>query len=101
MVATKCGATSLPGNESLPGAHLAIADARAQSTIVAENRFWEYIDRPVSMVAVEDVWAAKRKNRDIRNEELKRKVPTGWTEGKTGSAWKLPWCLEGIFICLR
>jgi hypothetical protein len=37
-----------------------------------------------------DVWAAKRKNRDLRNEELQRKVPTGWSEGETDSAWKLP-----------
>jgi hypothetical protein len=85
------------GNESLPGAHSAIVDAWAQSTIVADNRFWEYIDRPVSMIAMVDVWAAKRKNRDIRKQELKRKVPTGWTEGKTGSAWKLPRWKEYLF----
>jgi hypothetical protein len=40
---------------------------------VADKRFWEYIDKPVSMIAMADVWAAKRKNRDIRNAELKRK----------------------------
>jgi hypothetical protein len=85
------------GNDALPGAHSAIVDARAQSTIVADDRFWEYIDRPVSMIAMVDVWAAKRKNRDIRNEELKRKVPTGWTEDEMGSAWKLPRSKEYSF----
>jgi len=77
------------GNESLPSAHSAIVDARAQSTIVADKRFWEYIDKPVLMIAMADVWAAKIKNRDIRNKELKRKIPSGWTEGESGSAWKL------------
>jgi hypothetical protein len=33
--------------------------------------------------------AEKRKKRDICNAELKRKIPLGWMEGKTGSAWKL------------
>jgi hypothetical protein len=78
------------GNDSLPGAHSAIVDARAQSAIVADSRFWEFIDRPASMIPMIDVWAAKRKNRDLRNEELRRKIPSGWTEGVTGSAWKLP-----------
>jgi alpha-D-ribose 1-methylphosphonate 5-triphosphate synthase subunit PhnG len=63
------------GNESLPGAHSAIVDARAQSAAVADKRFGEYIGKPVSMIAMTDVWASKRKNRDVRDEELKRKIP--------------------------
>ena len=65
------------GNKLLPSAHSAIVDARAKSTIVADKRFWEYIDKHVSMIAMADIWAAKRKNRDIRNEELKRTIPSG------------------------
>jgi hypothetical protein len=64
-------------NEALPGAHSAIVDARAQCTIVADDRFQRYMDKPVAMIAMTDV------------AELKRKVPTGWTEGVEGSAWKL------------
>jgi hypothetical protein len=77
------------GNESLPGAHSAIIDAKAQCTIVEDKPFFDFIDKPVAMIAMTDVWAAKRKNRDIRNAELKRKLPAGWTEGEEGSAWKL------------
>jgi hypothetical protein len=80
----------ITGNDSLPGAHSAIVDARAQSTIVADSRFWKFVDKPASMIPMIDVWASKRKNRDLRNEELKRKTPSGWTEGITGLAWKLP-----------
>jgi hypothetical protein len=87
----------ITGNDSLPGAHSSIVDARAQSTIVADSRFWEFIDRPASMIPMIDVWAAKRKNRDLRNEELQRKVPTGWSEGETDSAWKLPRWKEYTF----
>jgi hypothetical protein len=78
------------GNESLPGSHSAIVDAREQCTIVADKRFWDYIDKPMAMIAMLDVWASKKKNRDIRNAELKRKIPSGWTEGEIGSSWKLP-----------
>jgi hypothetical protein len=78
------------GNESfLPGAHSAIVNAKAQSTIVADKHFFDFIDKHVSMIAVADDWAAKIKKRDIHNAELQRKIPLGWTEGKTGSAWKL------------
>ena len=85
------------GNDSLLGAHSAIVDARAQSTVVADKRFLDYIDKPVSMIAMADVWAAKRKNRDIRNNELNRKIPSGWTEGVADSAWKLPRAKEYSF----
>ncbi len=71
------------------GAHLATVDAKAQCTIVADDRFRPCTDKPVAMIAMTDVWAAKRKNRDTRNADLKRKVPPGWTEGVEGSAWKL------------
>ncbi len=53
---------------------------------MADDRFQRHMDKPAAMIAMTDVWAAKRKNRDIRNAELKRKVPTGWTEGVEGSA---------------
>jgi hypothetical protein len=69
----------------LPYVHSAIVDAWAQSSIVADKHLWEYIDKPVSMIAIADVWAGKRKNREKRNKELKRKIPLGWTEGETGS----------------
>ncbi len=46
-------------NDSLLGAHSAIVDARAQSTVMADKRFLEYIDKPVSMILMADVWAAK------------------------------------------
>jgi hypothetical protein len=29
--------------------------------IVAHKRFWEFIDKPVSMIVMADVWAAKGK----------------------------------------
>jgi hypothetical protein len=87
----------ITGNDSLLGAHSAIVDARAQSTVVADKRFLEYVDKLVSMIAMADVWAAKQKNRDIRNNKLNRKIPSGWTEGKTGSAWKLPRAKEYSF----
>jgi alpha-D-ribose 1-methylphosphonate 5-triphosphate synthase subunit PhnG len=58
----------ITGNESLPGAHSAIVDARAQSATVADKYFGECIDKPVSMIAKADIWAAKRKNRDTGNE---------------------------------
>jgi hypothetical protein len=78
------------GNLSLPGAHSAIVDAKAQCTIVAGEHFWPFIDKPVSMIAMEDVWASKIRKQNIRNlERKKRKVPSGWTEGETGSAWKV------------
>ena len=35
------------GNKSLSGAHSAIVDARAQGTIVADDRFWDFVDKPV------------------------------------------------------
>ncbi len=73
-------------NKSLPEAHSAIVDAKAQCTIVADKHFWDFIDKPVAVIAMTDVWAAKRKNRDIRNAELKRKLSAGWTEGEEGSA---------------
>jgi hypothetical protein len=77
----------ITGNELLPCAHSAIVDARARLNIVVDKCFGEYIDNPVSMIVMADVEAAKRKNRDIvRNKELKRKIPSGWTEGETGSA---------------
>jgi hypothetical protein len=41
--------------------------------------------------------AGKRKYRDIRDDELKRKIPSGWTEGETGSAWKLSRAKEYSF----
>jgi hypothetical protein len=43
------------GNPSLPGAHSAIVDARAQCTIVAGRRFFEFIDKPVLMIATVNV----------------------------------------------
>jgi hypothetical protein len=49
------------GNPSLPGAHPEIADARAQCTIVADKRFFEFIDKPVPMIGMVDVWASKNK----------------------------------------
>jgi hypothetical protein len=52
-----CHVTS---NPSLPGAHSAIVDARAQCTIVADKRFFEFIDKPVSMIAMVDVSALKK-----------------------------------------
>jgi hypothetical protein len=42
-------------NELLPSAHSSIVDARAQSTIVADKRFLEYIDKPMSMIAMVDL----------------------------------------------
>jgi hypothetical protein len=66
-----------------------MVDARAQCTIVADDCFRRHMDKPVAMIAMTNVWAATRKNRDMRNAELKREVPTGWTEGVEGSAWKL------------
>jgi hypothetical protein len=51
--------------------------AKAQCTIVADKRFKDFIDMPVAMIAMADVWAAKKRNRDVLNAELKRKVPTG------------------------
>jgi hypothetical protein len=77
------------GNAALPGEHSAIVDARAQCTIVADKRFWDFIDRPISMIAMADIWAAKNKKRDIRDAELKRKISTGWTEGEEGLVWKI------------
>jgi hypothetical protein len=79
----------ITSNESTPGAHSAIVNAKAQCTLVADKCFWDHIDKPVSMIAMTDVWAAKRKKRDIGNAELKRKIPLGWMEGKTGSEWRL------------
>jgi hypothetical protein len=76
-------------NQSLPGAHSAIVDAKAQCTIVADDRFWAYIDKPMSMMFMAEVWAVKNRTRDVRNAELKRKVPPGWTEGEADSAWQL------------
>ena len=58
-------------SELLEGAHSAIVDARAQSTIVSDERFWPFIDKPASMIAMDEVWASKRKTRDARNAELK------------------------------
>jgi hypothetical protein len=78
------------GNLSLPGAHSAIVDAKARCTIVADEHFWHFIDKPVSMISMADVWASKIKKRNMRDSKLKRKVPSGWTEGETGSAWQLP-----------
>jgi hypothetical protein len=77
------------GNLSLPGAHPAIVGANAQCKIVADERFWPFVDKPVSMIAMADVQVSKIRKRNICNLELKRKVPSGWTEGETGSAWKL------------
>jgi hypothetical protein len=54
---------------------------------MADKRFWEYIDKPMSTIAIiVDIWAAKRKNRDIHNKKLKRKIPSGWSTGESGSA---------------
>jgi hypothetical protein len=46
---------------------------------VADKRFFDFIDKPVSMIPMADVWASKIKKRDIRNAELQRKIPLGWT----------------------
>jgi hypothetical protein len=48
------------GNVSLHGAHSEIVDARAQCTIVANKHFFEFIDKPVSIIAMVDVWASKQ-----------------------------------------
>jgi hypothetical protein len=74
------------GNVSLPGAHSAIVNAMAQCTINADKHFWDFIDKPVSMIAMADVWAVKKKKGDIHNVELKKKTPTGWKEGEIGLA---------------
>jgi hypothetical protein len=37
--------------------------------------------------------------RDIRDAELKRKLPMEWTEGESSSAWKLPLYKEYCFAC--
>jgi hypothetical protein len=74
------------GNISFPGAQSAIVDAMAQCAIVADKHFWAFIDKPASMIAMADVWAAKKKKGDIHGSELKRKTPMGWTEGEIGLA---------------
>jgi hypothetical protein len=54
------------------------------------------------MIAMVDVWATQKKW-DILDAELKRKVPSGWTEGESASAWKLPrhkeYCFAGGGKC--
>jgi hypothetical protein len=57
---------------------------------VGDSRFWPFIDRPVSIIAMEDVWAAKRKRRDVRDAELKRSLPSGWTKDCDAGEWNLP-----------
>jgi len=77
------------GDNCLLEARSAMADAKAQCAIAADSRFMNFIDKPVAMMAMVDVWAAKKKARDLRSAELKRKVPTGWIEGEDNSAaWK-------------
>jgi hypothetical protein len=41
----------------------------------------DFVDTPVAMIAMADAWAAKKKAGDVQSAELKRKAPTGWTEG--------------------
>jgi hypothetical protein len=74
------------GNVSLPGAHSTIVNMMAQCTIASYKLFWDFIDKSVSMIAMADVWAVRKKKRYIHDAELKRKIPTGWAEGETGSA---------------
>jgi hypothetical protein len=52
---------------------------------LGKNEHHDFIDKYVAMIATSDAWVAKRKKRDIYNAELKRKIPSGWTESKTGS----------------
>ena len=45
----------------MEGAHSSIVDARAQLSILKDNRFQKYQDKTKSIVLLEEVWAEKRK----------------------------------------
>ena len=66
------------GMVSLEGAHSSIVDARAQLTVVTDERFKKYIDKPESILHLDSVWAAKRSVLNSQLEELERAVPDGW-----------------------
>jgi hypothetical protein len=94
VAVTKCGIMSPATSLFL---EQALQQSWAQPTTMAGKRFLDFVDRPMAMIAVADVWAAKE-NRDMRNAELRCKAPTGWTEGKADSAWKLSCDEECNFV---
>jgi hypothetical protein len=68
------------GEQKLEGAHSSLVDAKAQCRVVTDDRFKTFIDKPMSIVLLEDVWAAKRKTIEAHEEEIARGVPDGWSE---------------------
>ena len=50
------------GNDCLPGAHSATVNAKAQCTIMVDEHFSDFVDKPVAMIAtMADAWALQKK----------------------------------------
>ena len=77
----------LNGATKLDGAHNAIVDAQAQMDVIFSDKFIDFWDKPKSMKLMGDVFGKKKQKQQEQADELKRKVPPGWTEDYT-SVWE-------------
>ena len=71
------------GKTTLVNAHDAIVDATAQLEVILDERFKLFMDKPKSIKLMKDVFTKKAQKKQEQVDELKRKVPPGWTEDYT------------------
>ena len=67
----------------LEGAHSSLVDCIAQTDILVHPEFLSFVDKPKSIVLMNDVFGAKRKRREQSGKEVRRKTGLGWDENDT------------------
>jgi hypothetical protein len=78
----------------LVDAHNSLADAKAQMTIVLDDRYmFKYFDTVKSIQPMEDALSAKERNEIKHWDELTRPMPDGWVEEPAGeeTEWDPPY----------